>query len=1031
MLKSIIHYCVSRRFVVIAIILGIAAYGVYAYIQTPVEAYPDVTNLQVNVIAQKPGLPPPEIERQITIPLERALNGLQQVIQIRSESLFGLSLIYLTFDDDADPFRARALVSERISTAELPDDVVPVLGPNTTPLGRIYEYQVISDRHTLEELRSEQEWVIAPMLMRVQGVGDVVSRGGFLKEIHVEVDPGRLRAYGLSLQDVSEAISKANVNVGGGLFERGEQYMVIRGVGYFADADEIKEVVLKAKDGTPVTVGDIGRVIISHTPRQGTFGVDENTEAVQGRAFLLRDENPSVVLAEIQEQVHRINTEVLPEGMQIIPLYDRSDLVNLTLRTVHMNLLMGALLVLGVVWLFIRTLRGSLVIVTVLPLSLVAAFIGLYFMGLPANLISMGAIDFGILVDGAVVLVENVIQRSRKEKPKKFSERFKLVVSAGVDVARPVFFAMSITIASLIPVFTLDRVEGRIFKPLAMTYTFALLGALVGALTLVPALTLVFVKGKALVNKEPKWVLSMQRGYSRSLGWLLKHRWVAFAAGFLLLAGGGFGASRLGTEFLPQLDEGDVLVFVEMPPSISMDKGKEILLEVRQRLKNFPEVLFVTSQQGRPEDGTDNEGINMGQVLVRLKPRSGWRRGLTKPELEGEMRASLAEIPGVRFNFSQPIRDSVEEAISGVRGQVVLKVFGRDLLLMRSILQEAREAVHDIPGVVDLDLYRDRRVPQLDITTDRSAVARAGIGVDVVQEVIETALAGKVVSELWEGERIVPIRVRLPRSELEDEARIGEIPVSDPSGVVYPLKYLASIQTTPGWAAIYREFNSRMLALKFNIEGRDMGSVVRDAIAAVNKRVELPDGYYLEWGGEFENQQRAMKRLSVVVPLALLAVISLLLLGLGSVRSALAVVLVIPFGLTGGVFALLATGVHASISAAIGFVTLLGQVCLMALLVVGAVEENRKQGKPLFEAIRIGTTKRLRVFVMALLLTMLGLLPMAVNTGMGSETQRPFALVIIGGVVTILAVALFLLPVMYSFIAGKTPVGVSKEEEDP
>lgn len=1022
MLKALVRFCVNRRFAVVIVTLGIAAYGVHAYMQTPVEAYPDVTNLQVNVIAQKPGLAPPEIERQVTIPLERALNGLPQVIRMRSESLFGLSLIYLTFDDDVDVFRARTLVSERIGTAELPEGVTPRLGPNTTPLGQIFEYRLVSDRHSLEELRSEQEWVVAPMLRRVAGVGDVVSRGAFLKEVHVEVDPARLRAYGLSIQDVSEAIPEANVNVGGGFVKRGEQQMVIRGVGYFSSPAEIKEVVLKSEGGTPVTVADIGRVVLSNTPRQGTFGVNEIPEAVQGVVFLRRGENPSVVLLDIARQVRVINQTVLPEGMRIVTLYDRSRLVDLTMRTVHINLLEGALLVLGVVWLFIRSLRGSLVVVTVVPLSLLTAFIGLYLLGLPANLISMGAIDFGIIVDGAVVLVENVIHKARKEQPEGLKERINLVIHAGVEVARPIFFAMAIIIASLIPVFTLERVEGRIFKPLAMTYTFALLGALVLALTVVPALTVIFMKGKALRGSEPRWVLAMQRGYGRLVGWLLARRAVALVTGVLLLGAGGYGMTRLGTEFLPQLDEGDVLVFVEMPSSISLDGGQAILVEVRRRLQVFPEVLFVTSQQGRPEDGTDNESVNMAETLVRLKPRSQWRKGLTKPELEDAMRATLGEIPGVRFNFSQPIRDNVEEAMSGVRGQVVLKIFGTDLEVMRNTLQEAIQAVQGTKGVVDLSLYRDRQVPQLEIKTDRSAVARAGLRVSVVQDVIETALAGKVVSELWEGERVVPIRVRLPRIDLEDVARIGEIPVSSDAGVVYPLRYLANIRTVPGRASINRESNSRVMAMKFNVEGRDVGSVVREAVRKVAERVKVPEGYFLQWGGEFENQQRAMARLSIVVPLALLVVLILLYLGLGSVRGALAVLILVPFGLTGGVFALLAMNVHASISAAIGFVTLLGQLSLMALLVLGAVEEDRQGGAALTDAIRTGATRRMRAVVMASLLAMLGLSPMAFNTGMGSETQRPFALVIIGGMITILFVSLLLLPVIYSFVASKKPL---------
>lgn len=1029
MLRALIRFCVDHRLAVLIVTLGIAFYGIHAYLETPVESYPDVTNLQVNVIAQMPGLAPPEIERQVTIPLERSLNGLPKVIRMRSESLFGLSLIYLTFDDDVDAFWARTLVSERIGSAEVPDGVTPVLGPNTTPLGQIFEYRLTSDRHTLAELRSEQEWMVGPMLRRVPGVGDVVSRGSFLKEVHIEVDPARLIAHGLDLQEVTEAIARANVNVGGGFVRRGEQQMVIRGVGYFADASQVKQVVLKSDEGTPITVDDIGRVLLSHTPRQGTFGYNEQVESVQGVVFLRRGENPSVVLGALHEQVRTINEGVLPEGMKIETLYDRSRLVDMTMRTVHVNLLEGAFLVFGVVWLFIRSLRGSLVVITVIPLSLLTAFIGLYLLGLPANLISMGAIDFGILVDGAVVLVENVIHRYREVRPKSARERIKLVTGAAVDVARPVFYAMAIIIASLIPVFTLERVEGRIFKPLALTYSFALFGALVFALTVIPALAVMVMRGKSMETSEPRWILRFRHRYDNTLAWLLRRRIVAFACAGILLLAGGVGATRLGTEFLPELDEGDVLIFVEMPSSISLEYGQHILLEVRRRLLTFPEVAATTSQQGRPEDGTDNESVNMSETFVRLKPKSEWRKGMTKPRLEDNMRAALAEIPGVRFNFSQPIRDNVEEAMSGVRGQVVLKIFGTDLGVMRQTLQESIEVIQEIPGVVDLSLYRDREVPQLEIRTDRAAVARAGISVDVVQDVIETALAGKVVTELWEGERVVPIRVQLARGDREDVSRIGEIPVSNDSGTVYSLGHLTTIDTVAGRASINREDNSRSLALKFNVEGRDMGSVVREAITAVRQEIKVPEGNFLQWGGEFENQKRAMERLTVVVPLALLVVLSLLYVGLRSSRGAATVLMVIPFALTGGVFALFFTGVHASISAAVGFVTLLGQVSLMALLILGAIDEERQRGLPLTEAIRVGSVRRMRAVLLASLLAMLGLTPMAVNTGMGSETQRPFALVIIGGMSTTLLVSLLLLPLVYSLMAGRLPSPAGPAEE--
>lgn len=1021
MLDKLIRFCAERRLVTLLVTALIAIYGLRSYLETPVEAFPDVTNLQVNVIAQMPGLAPPEIERQITIPLERELNGMPGLMRMRSESLFGLSLIYLTFEDSADPFRSRMLVSERVTRADLPDGVTPELGPDATPLGQIFQYHVVSDRHTLAERRSEQEWVVAPMLRRVPGVADVVSRGGFLKEVHIEVDPARLVALDLTLDEVADAVSRSNRNVGGGFLARGDQQLVVRGVGYFQSAQDVKTVVLKHDQGVAVTVGDVARVVLSHTPRQGAVGYDLDKETVEGVVYLRRGENPSRVLDGVHERVVELNDGILPEGMRIEVFYDRSTLVGLTLKTVHKNLAEAALLVVAVVWLFIRSLRGSLIVAAVIPLSLMVAFIGLYAIGLPANLISMGAIDFGILVDGAVILVESVIHKLRAEQPKDRGAMIRIVVSAAVEVARPTFFAMGIIIAALIPVFSLEQVEGRIFKPLAMTYAFALLGALLFALTAVPALCALLLRAKDALAPEPRFVDWLKDRYRATLELALRFRLATLGVGLGVVGLAALTLTRTGTEFLPELDEGDILVFVEMPSSISLAAGQDILLEVRRRVLEFPEVRDVETQQGRPEDGTDNESVNMAEMPVRLRARDRWRAGWDKPRLEEAIRERLSEIPGVRFNFSQPMKDNVEEAISGVRGKVVLKIFGTDLDVMRSTLQSAVSSLQAVEGIVDLSLYRDRAVPQLEIVVKRDAVARSGLGVGTVQELVETSLAGTVATDLWEGERAVPVRVRYPRLEREDVTRIGQILVPTPTGAHVPLSELAEVRVTPGRASINRESNSRSLALKFNIDGRDMGSVVADAMRVVKDEVDVPEGHYLVWGGEFENQERAMKRLSVIVPLSILVVFGLLWAALGSGRSASAVLLVVPFSVTGGVFALYLTGINLSVSAAVGFIALLGQVSLASLLIVGAADDRLRRGADVRSSLLEGAAARFRAVLMLALLAMLGLTPMAISQGVGSETQKPFAVVLIGGMITTLIVALYVLPVIYSFIAKVRP----------
>jgi cobalt-zinc-cadmium resistance protein CzcA len=884
MLQKLIRHCIQRRLAAVVVTLLIAAFGAHAYLQTPVEAYPDVTNVQVQVIASLPGLAPEEMERQVTVPLERALNGNPGMIQMRSESLFGLTLIWCVFEDGMDPFKARMRTDERIQIAEVPETAEVRLSPDATPLGKIYQYRLVSDRHDLYQLRSEQEWTVARLLKQVPGVADAIGMGGFLKEIHVEVDPARLASYGLTLADISGAMEHSNLNVGGGFQRRGDQQLVIRGMGYLLSPQDIKDVLLEVESGTPVTIGDVARISQSYTPRQGSVGFDQEMDIVEGTVLLRRGENPEEVLAGIHAKVDELNARVLPEGMRIEPMYDRSTLTSLTLHTVNDNLLHGFVLIVGVVWLFLRSMRGSLIVAVVIPLSLLTAFAGLYLIDLPANLISMGAIDFGIIVDGAVVLVESAIHDARAAKPQSKRDMLRLVGRAAVKVARPTFYAMAVIIAALIPVFTLQSVEGRIFRPLALTYSFALIGALIFSLTVVPALCAIFLRPKDAQSKDPTTLVLLRNAYDTVLGALLRGsgKAVGLAIGVALFVGAVIIAPRVGTEFLPELDEGDLYIVVEMPPSVSLERGQAILAEVRRKVLEFPEVLKVPSEQGRPEDGLDNETMNMGQVFARLRPREERREGYTSDRLVQEMRSSLQEIPGVKFNFSQPIKDRVEEAVSGVRGKIVVKAFGTDLKQMRATLLEVIEVLEDVEGVVDLGLYRDASAPQLQIKLDRGALARAGVSVKDAAAVIETALAGRVVTQFWENERVVPIRVKLPLTEKVDLERIGELTVPSPTGARIPLRDLADIQIDEGRISILREANSRYVAIKFNVEGRDLGSVVDDAIAAVEEKVVVPEGQYLVWGGEFENQQRAMNRLKVIVPVALGIVLMLLY---GALRS--------------------------------------------------------------------------------------------------------------------------------------------------
>ncbi len=1025
MISLVVRACVERSTLVVVLWAVAAALGFYAFRNTTIEAFPDVTNAQVTVIGQLPGMAPEEVERSMTIPLERALAAVPETLSMRSESLFGLSLVTLTFADGADPFVSRSLVTQRIATADLPDGADVSLAPNATPLGEVFQYRIHSDKRDLTELRSLQEWTISRHLKQVPGVADVVSFGGFLEEVHVEVDPWELEAHGLALEDVKDALESANLNVGGGLLAMGDQALTVRGLGIVGQEDDLRSVLLTGKDGVPVLLGDVSRIVRSHTPRMGAVGYNDQLDVVEGFVIMRRGENPSVLLEGIHERVEHLQDAVLPPDIEIEVFYDRAQLVDHTLETVFHHLIEGFLFIGAITWLFLRTLRGTGVVVLVIPLSLLGAFAGLYALGVPANLISMGAIDFGILVDGAVVLVENVLHRLHENPDLDGKARRKAITEAAVEVATPTFFAMAILVAALSPVFTLERVEGRMFQPLALTYTLALGTALLLALTLVPALASLLLRSKD-ARAEPRWLVFVRDVYRRLVQTAVVARIRTGLAFAVLLVVGGLVGSTLGSEFLPALDEGDAVLFVEMPSSITLEQGQEILRDVRMRLLEVPEVAEIMSEQGRPEDGTDNEAPNMSETFVRFHPPETWTTGRSKPEVIEAMRARVADIPGVTFNFSQPIKDNIEESVSGVRGQVVLKAYAEDLDAAREVLDEAKVLLTAVPGAVEVDLYRDTLSPQLQVRFDRRALARENVSIATAGSHLEASTVGLVATTIWRGERPVDVRLRVDPAYRQDADRLGEVPLRTQEGATLPLRALAELSVETGRASINRENGERFLALKLNVSGRDPGSVVEEAMAAVGDGVALPEGVRLEWTGEFENQQRVMGRMTLVVPIALAAVFALLGWALGGVRPALVVLAGVPFALTGGLFALSLFGVNLSVSAAIGLIALLGQVALGGLLVVGEIQTRVNRGEDRIRAAVDGAVARMRPVLMTSLLAMLGLVPMAVGGGVGSETQQPFALVIVGGMLTTLPVALLLMPLLAALFLR--PRAITEEE---
>ncbi len=838
MIDKLIDLAVRHRVPTLLFTVLFALFGVYTLSRLKIEAFPDVTNVQVMVITLYPGQAGEEIEKQVTIPLERALFGVPRVLVQRSITSFGLSQVILTFEDGVDIYFARQQVAERLGSAEMPEGVTPELGPNDTPVGQIYQYTLESDHHSPSELRSWQDWVLEKEIKRIAGVADVVSFGGFQKEYHVLCDPGRLKANGLTLKDLIASVSGSNGATSGGYVQYGESEFVVRGRGYLQGRSDIEKTVIAVQDGTPILVRNVAKVAEGYVPRRGAVARGDAIDSVEGTVLLRRGENPRDVLSDVRTAVERINRDVLPLGMRIVPFYDRTKLVRTTLDTVSHNMLEGAVLVTFVLWLFLRALSGSLAVAITMPLALLAAFIGLYYSGVPANLLSMGAIDFGILLDGAVILVENAYARLAQTRPGPDAVP-SVISSAAKQVVRPILFSMSIIVAAMLPIFTLERVEGRIFRPMALTYAFALAGALLFTFTTVPALTTVLLKRAKIAEAEPKFLLFLRARYLAALRWALRNPAVTRISGLAILGVAIAVIPRLGTEFLPEMNEGDIHVTVTMPSETSLERGAKLLRDTRHTLLSYPEVLDVLTEQGHPEDGTDDEAANQAETFVLLKPPAEWRTGRSKAQLVNAMRAELEKRPGVSYNFSQPIKDRVEESISGIRGQVVVKIYGEDLLLMHRKLEQVDGVISAIRGARDVEIYRAGTAQHIVADVDRDATARLGVPVRDVEATLESAYGGTLATVLWEGERRVGVRVKLPSSAEGDTHAVGrlEIPIA---GTRALLSSLSNVHIDTGRTQINREQGGRFLALKCNIAGRDMGSFVGEAQAAVSKPSSSP-----------------------------------------------------------------------------------------------------------------------------------------------------------------------------------------------
>ena len=1019
MIKRIVSFALYQPlFIVLGMILFVGG-GVIAFNRLPVEAFPDVTDTQVTVISLYPGRAAEEVEKQVTIPLEVALSGLPGAVRMFVHTQFGLSFLIITFDDGVNGYFARQQVVERLREVDLPEGAQSQLAPFSTAIGEIYRYRLKGNGVSPRELRSYQDWVVERSLRQVPGVADVTTLGGLIKQYEVRPDLARMRDYKVTLSQLTQAIQRGNQNAGGSYVEQGRQQYLIRGIGLFQGPEDIASVVVAERNGTPILVKDIAKVEVGAVPRQGLAGENDEDDVVTGVVLMRRGENPSDVLKRVREKIEILNSTGLPGGVKVVPIYDRTWLIGKTLKTVFTNLLEGALLVSLVLWLFLGNVRAAAIVALTIPLALLATFLGLTWIGIPANLLSLGAMDFGIIVDGAVIVVENVFRKlseeSRGNKVLSPEKRRHVILDAAVEVGRPTLFSMLIIIAAHIPIFTLTRHEGRIFAPMAYSVVSALVGALILSLTLVPLLCSVMLK-KNLPEKENFIVLAAKRYYEPALEWALRKKKTVLGIALASLIGSLALVPSLGSEFLPELNEGAVWVNLTLPTSVSVTESQDMVRRVRASIRKFPEVGNVNSKVGRPEDGTDPKLINMAEFLVDLKPESEWKRGVDKATLLREIETEINKTPGLTPTFSQPIRDNVLESISQIDGQIVIKVFGDDLEVLRDQSLAVLKQVQNVPGVARAFVDRLGELPQIQIKVDRARAARYGLNVGDVQDVIETALGGKQVTQMWEGEQRFGVAVRLEESE-RTLTRMQGMLVATPSGAYVPLAEIANFRTVGGMMNIARENGKRVLAIGVFIRGRDMGGVVADMQANVQKNVPLPDGYTISWSGEFENQERAMARLSVIVPISILIIFLLLFDAFKSFRNSLLIIANIPFSVIGGILALWLTGIYLSVSAAIGFIALFGQAVLNGVVMVTLFNELKNHGMTPEEAVVKGALMRLRTVLMTALLASLGLLPMALSTGIGAETQKPLAVVVIGGLVSATLLVLFVMPVLYVLLA--------------
>lgn len=1032
-MKNILNNIIAKRWLILALFALLALFGYYSWKQLSIEAYPDIGDVTSQVVTQVPGLAAEEIEQQITIPIEQAINGLPGMHVMRSKSTFGLSMVTIVFNDGVDDYWARTRIKERLGDLELPYGVTPGLDPLTSPTGEIYRYIIESKTHDLRELTDLQNFVIIPKIKQVSGVADVTNFGGITTQFQVELDPVKLEQYNISLKEVAEKLEANNANSGGSVMNRGDQSYVIRGIGLVKSLEDMGRVVVKSVNGSPIYMNDIGKIKYGNLERKGALGYSDQRgvnypDNIEGIVLLLKGENPSVVLKGVNDAVDDLNKNILPKGVQIHVVLDRTNLVDNTLHTVSKTLLEGMTLVIIVLIVFLGSWRGALLVAITIPLSLLIAFILMHFTNIPANLLSLGAIDFGIIVDGAIVMLETILKK-REDHPEEELEE-KTITQKVKEVAKPIFFATIIIITAYLPLFAFERVEKKLFTPMAFTVGYALLGALAVALFLIPGLAFVIYRKPRKIYHN-RWLEKIGTAYHNRVQKIMSRPKGIFIPLIAILLTTGVLTALVGKDFLPPLDEGSIWLQVSLPPGITVEKSREMSDTLRARTLKHKEVTYVMVQAGRNDDGTDAWTPSHFEVSVGLKPYSEWKWGRNKADLIKELEAEYATMPGYNIAFTQPMIDGVMDKISGAHSELVVKVYGNDFKETRRIAEEVMATLKKVKGAVDLAIDQEPPLPQLQIKVDRDKIAQYGLNVSDVSDLIEVAIGGKAVSKVYQGIKVYDIITRYNETSRNTPEKIGSLMLTNESGAKIPLSQVADIQLNTGESMIAREMNKRHLTVRLNLRGTDLTSFLSQAENAIEKNVKYDhEKYSIKWGGQFENQNRAYGRLSVIVPLALSIMFILLYGAFQSFRQAWLLISIVPLALFGGMLALNIRGMTLNISSAVGFIALFGVAIQNGVIMISHINDLRKKGYDLKKAVTEGAFHRFRPVLMTATVAILGLFPASLATGIGSDVQRPLATVIVYGLLFSTIITLFALPALYYLIENKWGKNFNVPKED-